>query len=91
MENNANIGREGRLLGVDYGERRTGIAISDETRTIAFPRKTLECPCVAEIVVGWPLNMDGSGGPPTERTQQFMDEVANAICWTTTTVSSAMP
>ena len=92
MENSANIGREGRLLGVDYGERRTGIAISDGTRTIAFPRETLECPRieqaaaavariaiaerVAGIVVGWPLNMDGSEGPRTERTRQFMDEVS---------------
>jgi putative Holliday junction resolvase len=85
-------GGEGRLLGVDYGERRTGIAISDESRTIAFPRETLECPRpeqaaaavariaaaerVAGIVVGWPVNMNGTEGPRTERTRQFMDEVA---------------
>lgn len=82
----------GRLLGVDYGERRTGVAISDETRTIAFPRETLECPRpeqaaaavariaeaekVAGIVVGWPLNMNGSEGPRTERTRLFMEEVS---------------
>ncbi len=92
MENSGTIGRSGRLLGVDYGERRTGIAISDETRTIAFPRETLDCPRieqaaaavariaeaekVAGIVVGWPLNMDGSEGPRTARTRQFMEEVA---------------
>jgi putative Holliday junction resolvase len=85
-------GGEGRLLGVDYGERRTGIAISDESRTIAFPRETLECPRpeqaaaavariaaaerVAGIVVGWPVNMNGTEGPRTERTRLFMDEVA---------------
>ena len=85
-------GGEGRLLGVDYGERRTGIAISDESRTIAFPRETLECPRpeqaaaavariaaaerVAGIVVGWPVNMNGSEGPRTEHTRLFMDEVA---------------
>ena len=85
-------GGDGRLLGVDYGERRTGIAISDESRTIAFPRETLECPRpeqaaaavarlaaaerVAGIVVGWPVNMNGTEGPRTERTRQFMDEVA---------------
>ena len=82
----------GRLLGVDYGERRTGIAISDESRTIAFPRETLECPRVeqaaaavariaagehvAGIVVGWPLNMNGTEGPRTERTRVFMEETA---------------
>ena len=83
---------DGRLLGVDYGERRTGVSISDESRMIAFPRETLECPRVeqaaaavariaegekvAEIVVGWPLNMNGSEGPRTERTRLFMEEVA---------------
>jgi putative Holliday junction resolvase len=82
----------GRLLGVDYGERRTGVAVSDATRTIAFPRETLECPRAeqaaaavariaeaekaAGIVVGWPLNMNGTEGPRTERTRLFMAEVA---------------
>ena len=86
------MGTGGRLLGVDYGERRTGIAVSDATRTIAFPRETLECPRVEQaaaavariagaekvsgIVVGWPLNMNGSEGPRTERTRLFMEEVA---------------
>ena len=30
-----------KILGVDYGEQRTGVAISDDSRTIAFPRETL--------------------------------------------------
>ena len=34
-------GREGRLLGVDWGERRIGLALSDETRTLAQPLTTL--------------------------------------------------
>ena len=64
-----------KVLGVDFGDRRTGIAISDAARIIAFPRQTLDCPLleqaaaavarlaeaegVTEIVVGLPLNMDG--------------------------------
>ena len=32
-----------KALGVDFGDRRTGIAISDASRTIAFPRETLVC------------------------------------------------
>jgi len=32
---------EGRLLGVDWGERRIGLALSDETRTLAQPLTTL--------------------------------------------------
>ena len=81
-----------RILGVDFGDRRTGVAISDDARVIAFPRETLECPRmeqaaaavarlaqaeqVAEIVVGHPLNMDGSRGPRAERTEAFCEEVA---------------
>ncbi len=81
-----------KVLGVDYGERRTGIAISDAARAIAFPRETLDCPRleqaaaavarfaaaegVAEIVVGYPLNMNGSKGPRAERTDAFLAELA---------------
>jgi len=81
-----------KILGVDYGEQRTGVAISDESRTIAFPRETLACPRVeqaaaavariaeaepvAEIVVGYPLNMNGSLGARTTRTDEFMAELA---------------
>ena len=82
-----------RILGVDYGERRTGLAASDPTGTIAFPRETLECPLLEQaaaavaraaaaeqatlIVVGWPLNMDGSEGPRTARTTAFIDALAS--------------
>ena len=37
-----------KVLGVDFGERRTGVAISDDSRVIAFPRETLECPRVEQ-------------------------------------------
>ena len=81
-----------KILGVDYGEQRTGVAISDESRTIAFPRETLHCPRVeqaaaavarlaeaeqvAAIVVGYPLNMNGTQGARTARTDEFMAELA---------------
>ena len=81
-----------KLLGVDFGDRRTGVAISDDSRTIAFPRETLECPRVEqaaaavarlaesekvlEIVVGYPVNMNGSKGPRATRTDEFLAELA---------------
>jgi len=81
-----------KVLGVDFGDRRTGVAISDDSRVIAFPRETLECPrleqaaaavvrvavseTVSDIVVGYPLNMNGTEGPRTERTNLFMAELA---------------
>mgnify|MGYP001293786061 CR=1 FL=1 len=32
----------GRILGVDYGESRIGLAITDQTKIIAFPFKTIK-------------------------------------------------
>lgn len=81
-----------KVMGVDYGDRRTGLAVSDDSRVIAFPRETLECDHVeqaaaavaraaeaeraAEIVVGHPVNMDGSKGTRAVRTEAFAAELA---------------
>jgi putative holliday junction resolvase len=81
-----------KVLGVDFGDRRTGVAISDDSRVIAFPRETLACPLVeqaaaavarlaeaehvAEIVVGYPFNMNGTRGPRADRTDTFLAELA---------------
>jgi len=71
----------GRLLGVDWGEKRIGIALSDESRSIAQPLTTLtrrsgkRFPmrdlmalatqhAVTGVVVGLPLEADGSDGEP---------------------------
>ncbi len=81
-----------RLLAVDLGDKRTGLAIGDtETRSV-FPLTTLHVPrgdpLVAEvakalqehgadaIVVGLPLNMDGTEGPRAELTRAFGDQLA---------------
>jgi putative Holliday junction resolvase len=71
----------GRLLGVDWGEKRIGIALSDESRAIAQPLTTLtrrpgkrfpmkdllalaQEHAVTGVVVGLPLEADGSDGEP---------------------------
>lgn len=41
MEGGKNLPTVGRLLGVDWGERRIGLALSDETQTLAQPLATL--------------------------------------------------
>jgi putative Holliday junction resolvase len=80
-----------RTLGVDYGERRVGLAISDELGLLALPLDILPvqgskqvirdvlCLCqerqVAVIVVGLPLNMDGSRGPAVEAVERFVQEL----------------
>lgn len=78
-----------RILGIDYGNRRTGVAVSDETEFLASsvgnvvesdPQKTAEK--VAEIykeqnagriVLGLPKNMDGSSGFRVEHTLKFKE------------------
>ena len=76
-----------RVMGIDYGDARTGVAISDllcsivgSTMVIHSRRqdKTLEQLCVlvkqhevGEIVVGLPKNMDGSEGPRAELCREF--------------------
>jgi len=80
-----------RTLGVDYGARRVGLAISDELGMMALPldilpaqnpgqvvRDVLRLCCekqVAAIVVGLPLNMDGSSGPAAAAVERFVEEL----------------
>ncbi len=79
------------LIGVDYGERRVGIAVSDPSLTLALARPTATVSSVdeavqavveavedtgaAEVVVGLPLNMDGSAGPMVERVRAFVAQL----------------
>lgn len=80
-----------RTLGVDYGERRVGLAISDELGMMALPLDILQAQNfrqvikdvlhlvqikqVVRIVVGLPLNMDGSRGPAVEAVERFVLEL----------------
>jgi len=84
----------GRILGVDYGTRRIGLAVSDSEGQIAFPEGTLErrnarrdleslCALVKEkgvvaIVVGLPLHMDGRRGPEAEAAEAFARRLGQA-------------
>jgi putative holliday junction resolvase len=76
-----------RILGVDHGTKRIGLAISDETETIAQPLEFLAAQPTAkllsrigeivaqrnvrEVVVGLPRNMSGDCGPAAEKAQEF--------------------
>ncbi len=78
-----------RALGIDLGEARIGLALSDELRMLAHPLVTLparEQPLdrIAEIVtrenvdtivLGLPRNMDGSYGPAAEKARVFQSEL----------------
>lgn len=78
-----------RVMALDYGDVRIGIALSDVTRFLAsgyenYTRKNIEDDCkhiadvvsnnnVKIIVIGLPLNMDGSKGERVEKTYEFAD------------------
>lgn len=78
---------EGPVLGIDPGSKTFGIAVSDRTRLIASPLETIkrkkftpdankifeiydtrEC---SAMVIGYPVNMDGSEGPRTQSVKDF--------------------
>ena len=79
--------RYGALVGLDLGEKTMGVAVSDPTRTVASPleliRKTkftddakalfklMDAREVAGIVIGLPMNMDGTEGPRAQSSRAF--------------------
>jgi len=82
-------GARGRHLGLDVGDRRIGVALSAEAATLASALTTLtrsggrkDAALVAElarqhevaaVVVGLPLNMDGTRGPQAEKVLGFVE------------------
>jgi putative Holliday junction resolvase len=79
--------RTGCVLGIDYGSRRIGLAISDPDGVFAFPagwlerrgggqdlaalREIVETRGVVQIVVGLPIHMDGREGPEARAARTF--------------------
>ncbi len=84
-----------RILALDHGTKRVGLAISDETRTIAQPlefipaepfgpfldrlREVLAEKEVELILIGMPRNMDGSYGPAAQKVETFVAVLKNAV------------
>jgi len=89
------IGKKSRLLGIDPGKKRVGLAISDEDKVVSTPLKTIikknnsdlikEIKVIIEennikgIIVGNPLNMDGSKGPSAQSANDFAKYISNNI------------
>ncbi len=84
-----------RILALDHGTRRIGVAISDELQMIAQPLEYIAAEPFAEfltrlrelltekevelILVGLPRNMDGSYGPAALKVQDFVAALRNAV------------
>tara|TARA_B100000700_G_C14779865_1_gene730797 strand:- start:211 stop:621 length:411 start_codon:yes stop_codon:yes gene_type:complete len=75
-----------RILGIDYGDSRVGLALSDPMKIIAKPFKTLsnnndllldlklliDDNDINQFVVGYPINMKGESTPQTKKVDEFI-------------------
>ena len=82
-----------RILAIDYGKKRTGLAICDQAEKIASPLAVLQARAglirkilgyienedVGAVVVGLPLNMNGSEGTQVKQVRQFANELKKHI------------
>lgn len=79
-----------RALGIDLGEARVGVAVSDDLGMLAHPLETIQVkagrvvPRILELVqekdigtliVGMPRNMDGSFGPAAQKAREFIEDL----------------
>jgi putative Holliday junction resolvase len=82
----------GKLIGLDVGERRIGVAVTDEKRVVALPECVIERRSLEEdvralcelarakgsdrFIVGLPLRLDGSHGPEANGVTEFARTLA---------------
>jgi putative Holliday junction resolvase len=86
--------RQGRILGLDVGARRIGVAVSDPDRRFALPLNSVDrkqgnaleaiadvvrADEVEELVVGLPLTLSGEHGPQAASTKAFADELTRYL------------
>ena len=80
-----------RVLGIDFGTRRIGLALSDPTGTLASPlpflentglpkvsaslKELLQTHGIQTVVIGMPRNMDGTYGPSAEKVREFIAQI----------------
>ena len=84
------LDKKSRLMGIDPGKKRIGIAISDENKTVATPykvltkdsysafveeiKKIIDDNGIKGVIIGNPINMDGT---PSESSQSAKDMAIN--------------
>lgn len=84
-----------RILALDHGTRRVGVAVSDPTKTIAQPLEYIPAEPFADflvrlkallaekeidlVLIGLPRNMDGSYGPAAQKVEAFVAVLRNAV------------
>ena len=89
------IRKKSRLMGIDPGKKRVGIAISDENKIVATPLTTIihdnysnlaaqikiifKENNVEGIVIGFPINMDGTEGPSSHSAKELAKKLSKDI------------
>jgi len=82
-----------RLLGIDPGTKRCGVAVTDSSETMAFPRPALvyddgvvarvaalcEEEGVELVVVGRPVSLSGTTTPSTDFADQFFEDLSRSL------------
>lgn len=83
----------GRILGIDYGLKRIGLSLSDPTKTLASPLPTIQNDIksidkileiinkndVEKIVIGYPVNMDGSKSEICNVIDKFIHSLSTKV------------
>ena len=89
------INKNSRLIGLDLGSKRIGVSICDEKRLVATPYKTMDVENLSNtinqikniisenniegIIVGYPINMDGSKGSSSQSVKDKVKKISNEI------------
>jgi len=84
-----------RLLGIDYGTVRIGLALSDPTGTLASPlpflpnqspqqvtqalSELIQTHQITALIIGLPRNMDGTYGPSAQKVRDFISQIQKGI------------
>jgi putative Holliday junction resolvase len=95
-----------RLMGLDYGTKRVGVALSDETHMLAHPHSVLPAEPFAKlleslkaliqekhvikIVIGVPRNMDGTEGDSARKAREFVARLKEALTVPISTIDERM-
>jgi putative holliday junction resolvase len=102
----ATLTGKGALIGLDLGTKTIGIAVSDVERRIATPLTTIkrvkfgvdfaalqeivQARNVKALILGLPLNMDGSEGPRVQATRAFVRNLLQKADWPITYVDERL-
>ncbi len=95
INSTAHLPPSGRLMGLDLGTKTIGVAISDGLRLTATPLETIKrkkftidadriCEIISEnqiagIILGLPLNMDGSEGAQAKRVRKYAERLRRRL------------